>query len=77
MKNLILDKYNQLSESQKKLADFFLENLDLIPFLNIYQISEATQYSVASIVRFTQRLGFKGYSAVSYTHLTLPTTPYV
>jgi len=62
MKNLILDRYNQLSESQKKLADFFLENLDLIPFLNIYQISEATQYSVASIVRFTQKLGFKGYS---------------
>ena len=62
MKNLILEKYNDLSKSQKKLADFFLENLDLIPFLNIYQISEATHFSVASIVRFTQKLGYKGYS---------------
>lgn len=62
MKNLILEKYNDLLDQQKKLADFFLENLELIPFLNIYQISEATQFSVASIVRFTKRLGFKGYS---------------
>ncbi len=62
MKNLILEKYNDLPDQQKKLADFFLENLELIPFLNIYQISEATQFSVASIVRFSKRLGFKGYS---------------
>lgn len=62
MKNLILSNYNKIPKKQKKLADYFLENIDVIPFLNIYEISEATQFSVASIVRFTQRLGFKGYS---------------
>ncbi|MCR4417605.1 MAG: MurR/RpiR family transcriptional regulator [Ignavibacteria bacterium] len=62
MKNIILAKYNSIPKKQRKLADYFLENLDVIPFLNIYEISEATQFSVASIVRFTQRLGFKGYS---------------
>lgn len=62
MKELILSKYNKIPAKQKKLADYFLENLDVIPFLNIYEISEATQFSVASIFRFTQRLGFKGYS---------------
>lgn len=62
MKDLILSKYNKIPKKQKNLADYFLENLDAIPFLNIYEISEATQYSVASIVRFTQHLGFKGYS---------------
>ncbi len=62
MKELILSKYNKIPKKQKNLADYFLENLDAIPFLNIYEISEATQYSVASIVRFTQHLGFKGYS---------------
>lgn len=62
MKDLILSKYNKIPKKQKNLADYFLENLDAIPFLNIYEISKATQYSVASIVRFTQHLGFKGYS---------------
>lgn len=62
MKDLILSRYNKIPKKQKNLADYFLENLDAIPFLNIYEISEATQYSVASIVRFTQHLGFKGYS---------------
>lgn len=62
MKELIISKYDKIPKKQKKLADYFLENLDAIPFLNIYEISEATQFSVASIVRFTQRLGFKGYS---------------
>lgn len=62
MKNIILAKYNSIPKKQKKLADYFLENLDAVPFLNIYEISEATQFSVASIVRFAQRLGFKGYS---------------
>ncbi len=62
MKDLILAKYDIIPKKQKKLADYFLENLDAIPFLNIYEISEATQSSVASIVRFTKRLGFKGYS---------------
>ncbi|MGB9663979.1 MAG: MurR/RpiR family transcriptional regulator [Ignavibacteria bacterium] len=62
MKNIILSKYNTIPKKQKKLADYFIENLDAVPFLNIYEISEATQFSVASIVRFAQRLGFKGYS---------------
>ncbi|MFN4111057.1 MAG: MurR/RpiR family transcriptional regulator [Ignavibacteria bacterium] len=62
MKELILSKYDEIPRKQKKLADYFLENLDAIPFLNIYEISEATQFSVASIVRYTQRLGFKGYT---------------
>lgn len=62
MKELILSKYNKLPARHRKLADYFLENLDVIPFLNIYEISEATHFSVASIFRFTQRLGFKGYS---------------
>ncbi|MCX8056008.1 MAG: MurR/RpiR family transcriptional regulator [Ignavibacteria bacterium] len=62
MKELILSNYDKIPKKQKKLADYFLENLDAIPFLNIYEISEATRYSVASIVRFTQRLGFSGYS---------------
>ncbi len=62
MKNVIREKYNLIPKSQKRLADYFLENIDAIPFLNIYQIAEATQYSVASIVRFAQKLGFQGFS---------------
>ncbi|CAG1771002.1 partial 6-phospho-3-hexuloisomerase, partial [uncultured bacterium] len=37
---------------------------DRIPFLTVHEISEATRASVASIVRFAQRIGYSGYSEV-------------
>lgn len=59
--NRIQDNYDSLSKNHKKLADYFIDNLDTIPFLNVQQIAEATQLSVASVVRFAQKIGFHGY----------------
>ena len=58
----IKNKFGDFSKSQKKIADYFLVNFDKISFLNIYDISSATGASVASVVRFAQQIGFKGYS---------------
>lgn len=57
----IRDKYDSLPKNQKIIADYFIENFDKIPFLSVLEISEATTRSVASIVRFSQRIGFSGY----------------
>ncbi len=58
----IQNKYNLLPKNQQKIADFFINNFNRIPFLNVQEISSATTASVASIVRFAQRTGFTGFS---------------
>ena len=62
IKEQITSKYNSLPKNQKKIADYFINNFDKIPFENVQDLSIATGASVASIVRFSQRAGFKGFS---------------
>ncbi len=62
IKEKIKSKYDSLPKNQRKIAEHFLNNFDKIPFLNVHDLSEATGASVASIVRFAQRAGFKGFS---------------
>ena len=59
--NRIQDHYDSLSKNHKKLADYFIDNFDAIPFLSVQQIAESTLLSVASVVRFAQKIGFNGY----------------
>ena len=62
IKEKITSKYNSLPKNQKKIADYFINNFDKIPFVNVHDLSLATGASVASVVRFSQRAGFKGFS---------------
>lgn len=62
IKEKITGKYNLLPKNQRKIAQHVINNFDQIPFLNVQDLSEATGASVASIVRFSQRAGFKGFS---------------
>ncbi len=62
IKEKITSKYNSLPKNQRKIAEYFINNFDKIPFLNVHDLSVATGSSVASIVRFSQRAGFKGFS---------------
>ena len=62
MRHRIRDGYNTLPKNHQKIADFFLDNEDLIPFLSVHEIAKASTASVASIVRFSRRIGFSGYS---------------
>ncbi|MCL4278337.1 MAG: MurR/RpiR family transcriptional regulator [Ignavibacteriaceae bacterium] len=58
----IKSKYNSLPKNHRKIADYFINNFDRIPFLNVQELSESKVVIVASIVRFAQRSGFKGFS---------------
>jgi DNA-binding MurR/RpiR family transcriptional regulator len=62
LKDHIKENYKVLPKNQKKIADYFIDSFDKIPFLNVQEVSKATNTSVASIVRFAQRIGFKGFS---------------
>jgi DNA-binding MurR/RpiR family transcriptional regulator len=61
IKDRIQSHYESMPKNQKKLAEFFIDNIDRIPFLSVNNVSEATKLSVASIVRFAQRIGFSGF----------------
>jgi DNA-binding MurR/RpiR family transcriptional regulator len=62
IKTRIQQHYEMLSKSHKKIADFFLENFDKIPFLIIQDVAKTNYTSVASIIRFSQRVGYSGYA---------------
>ena len=62
LQNKIRDNYKKLPKNLRKIADFFIENLEKIPFLSVQEISKETEISVASVVRFSQRIGFRGFS---------------
>lgn len=60
----ILTLVPSLPTNQKKVADFFLEHLDLVALLPIKDVAQKAEVSEASIVRFAQLLGYKGYKAL-------------
>jgi DNA-binding MurR/RpiR family transcriptional regulator len=62
IKEKIQNKFEELPINQRKIADYFVDNFDKISFLNVQDISLATGASVASVVRFAQRIGFSGFS---------------
>lgn len=62
IKEKIKGRYKTLPRNHKKVADYFIDNFDRIPFLNVQDIARNTGTSVASVVRFAQRVGFEGFS---------------
>jgi len=62
IKEKIKSRYDSLPKNHRKIAEYVINNFDKIPFLNVQELSEKTGASVASIVRFAQRSGYKGYS---------------
>lgn len=61
IKERIRRSYTKLPSSQRRIADYFVDHFDRIPFLNVQEIAGAIPSSDASIVRFAQRIGFEGF----------------
>ena len=64
LKKQIRDNYNILSKNLQVVADFFIENFDKIPFLSVQEIAKQSGASVASVVRFAQKIGFSGFAEI-------------
>ena len=60
--SIIDDKYDNLSKTHKKIADFVKENIHIIPSLSIKELGGKSDASIASITRFTRELDFNGYA---------------
>jgi RpiR family carbohydrate utilization transcriptional regulator len=56
--------YSQLSEKEKMVADYILDQPNRIIHSTISQIAEDLSIADATVFRFCKRIGFKGYQAM-------------
>ena len=62
--SLILDiqlSYNQFTKTEKKIADYVIQNTNKVLFMSITELSEASGVADASVHRFCRTMGVKGY----------------
>ncbi len=52
---------NSFTKSEEKLKDYIVENLDKIKSYNASELANETGISQATIVRFSKKLGYKGF----------------
>lgn len=57
----IQEKYDKLSKSHKKIADYIVDRYENVPDLSATQIARAVQVSEATVIRFAVTFGFEGY----------------
>lgn len=60
--NILKKEYQKLTESQKKIGKYIIDNFEEIPFMSSAQIGEKLNLSDVSIIRFSRAIGFKGYT---------------
>ncbi len=57
----ILNTYDSLPKQQKKIADYIVLNINEVVFFSITMLASELSVSEATIVRFAQNLGYKGF----------------
>lgn len=53
--------YNQLTKTEKKIADFVMKNANQVLFMSITEMADACKVAEASVYRFCRTIGVKGY----------------
>ena len=57
---------DQMSAIERRIADFILDNAQLLRDYSSQQLANALGISQSSVVKFCQKLGFKGYPDLKY-----------
>ncbi|GAB6991475.1 MurR/RpiR family transcriptional regulator [Paenibacillus pini] len=57
----IHSKYNNLTNTEKKVADYVLENTKSVVYMSITDLADACDVGESSIFRFCKSLSYKGY----------------
>lgn len=58
---------DQMSAVERRIADYLLENAQLLRDYSSQQLANALGISQSSVVKFSQKLGFKGYPDLKYS----------
>ncbi|WP_088067224.1 MurR/RpiR family transcriptional regulator [Gottfriedia luciferensis] len=67
--------YARLSDKEKKIADYILQNPKHIIHSTITEVAEDLNVADATVFRFCKRIGFKGYQALKIALATEIMTP--
>lgn len=62
----IRSERDRMSAVERRIADFILENAHLLRDYSSQQLANALGISQSSVVKFTQKLGFRGYPDLKY-----------
>jgi DNA-binding MurR/RpiR family transcriptional regulator len=60
-KQLIVDKFDQLTKNQKKISQFFIDHPEEFAFSSIESIAQKLKVGKSTIVRLAKTLGYKGF----------------
>ena len=63
----IRSERDQMSAIERRIADFVLENAQLLRDYSSQQLANALGISQSSVVKFCQKLGFKGYPDLKFS----------
>lgn len=63
----IRSERDQMSAIERRIADFILENAHLLRDYSSQQLANTLGISQSSVVKFSQKLGFKGYPDLKYS----------
>src|SRR5688572_11538797 len=58
---------DHMSAIERRIADFLLDNAHLLRDYSSQQLADALGISQSSVVKFSQKLGFKGYPDLKYS----------
>jgi len=61
LNELIKQKLDTFSSTEKRIAAFFLESQNEIAFMSIHNLADKLNVGRATILRFSHKLGFKGF----------------
>lgn len=53
--------YNQLTKTEKKIADYVMKNANQVLFMSITELADSCKVAEASVYRFCRTIGVKGY----------------
>src|SRR3954468_15851388 len=63
----IRSERDQMSAIERRIAGFILENAHLLRDYSSQQLADALRISQSSVVKFSQKLGFKGYPDLKFS----------
>lgn len=58
---------DQMSAIERRISDFILDNSHLLRDYSSQQLADALRISQSSVVKFSQKLGFKGYPDLKFS----------
>lgn len=60
--DLVNEHYDELNESELLICSYILENTTRIPSMSLIDFAQQSLSSKSSVIRFSQKLGFTGFS---------------